>query len=446
MNILNIKSGHTRSQNIKKNVIASFIFKGISIGISLLLVPMTLNYLDKERYGLWLTLSSVISWFSLFDIGLGNGFRNKFAEALAVKNVSLARIYVSTTFALLSIIIGIVLIIFFLVNPFLDWRAILNTTIENHGELSLLAIIVFTFFCLQFVFKLVTSVLLADQKPALVDLINMLGSLLSLFIIYILIHVSEGSLLLLGLTLSVCPVLVLILSYFVMFTGKYRIYKPGLQYIDFKQSKGLMGLGFLFFIPQMAGLVVFSTSNVLIAQIFTPSDVTVYNIAFKYFSLITLFFQIILVPFWSAFTEAFVKQDIIWIKNAMHKLILFWGISCLAAIVMVMASDFFYKLWVGNQIKIPIQVSVSLAIYVCIGNWNNIFTSFNIGVSKVFIQVWLSLFGGIIFIPLAILLSRNIGLIGIPIAMGLSILLGSFIVPIQYNKLVNRVADGIWNK
>jgi hypothetical protein len=159
-----------------------------------------------------------------------------------------------------------------------------------------------------------------------------------------------------------------------------------------------------------------------------------------------LFFQIILVPFWSAFTEAFVKQDIIWIKNAMHKLILFWGISCLVAIVMVMASDFFYKLWVGNQVKIPIQVSVSLAIYVCIGNWNNIFTSFNVGVSKVFIQVWLSLFGGIIFIPIAVLLSKNVGLIGIPIAMGLSILLGSFIAPIQYYRLITGKANGIWYK
>jgi len=72
--------------------------KGISIGISLLLVPLTLNYLDKEGYGLWLTLSSIVSWFSLFDIGLGNGFRNKFAEATAVKNDDLAKTYVSTTF------------------------------------------------------------------------------------------------------------------------------------------------------------------------------------------------------------------------------------------------------------------------------------------------------------------------------------------------------------
>jgi O-antigen/teichoic acid export membrane protein len=446
MYLLTIKSGHARSQNIKKNVIVSFLLKGISIGVSLLLVPMVLNCLDKDRYGLWLTLSSIIGWFSLFDIGLGNGFRNRFAEALAVKNVLLARIYVSTTFALLSIIIGIVLIIFFVINPILDWGGILNTTIETGKELSLLVSIVFTFFCLQFVFKLTTSILLADQKPALVDFIGVLGSLLSLAIIYILIHFSKGSLLLVGLTLSTCPVLVLIVSYVVMFTGKYRMYRPGLKYIDFKQSKSLMSLGFLFFIPQIASLVVFSTSNILIAQIFTPSEVTVYNIAFKYFAILTMFFQIILTPFWSAFTEAFVKQDTVWIKNAIHKLVIFWGISCFASVILIFASDFAYKLWVGDQIKIPIQLSISLAVYMCIANWNNIFVAFNAGVSKVFIQVCLSLFGGIIFIPLATFLLRNIGLIGIPMAMGLSILSGSIIAPVQYRKLIKGKARGIWNK
>ncbi|MDR3253903.1 MAG: MATE family efflux transporter [Endomicrobium sp.] len=443
---MEFKSKHSRTLNIQKNVLISFGLKGISMGISLLLVPLTLNYLDKERYGLWLTLSSIISWFSLFDIGLGNGFRNKFAEAIAVKNEKLAKTYVSTTFLLLSIIIGVVLAAFLIINPFLDWRGILNTSIESRHTLSLLAIIIFTFFALQFIFKLTTSVFLADQKSALVDLIGVLGSLLSLIIIFFLMQIGERSLLFLGCALSASPVFVLVIAYFIAFTGKYAKYRPSLKCIDLKQSKDLMGLGFLFFIPQICSLIVFSTSNLIITQLFTPSDVTVYNIAYKYFSLVIVFFQIIVNPFWSAFTEAFVKQDYHWIKNVMRRLVLLWLVFCLGSLFLVVISGFAYHIWVGDTIYIPLQLSIGLAIYMCVSNWNSIFVSFTAGVSKIFIQVWLSLTAGAVFVPLAIIISKRAGLIGVPLAMALSIFPGSIISPVQYNKLVNGKALGFWNK
>jgi len=115
-----LSTGHERSLKAKKNILASFGLKGISIVISFLLVPLTLNYIDVTRYGIWLTLSSIISWFGFFDIGLGSGLRNKFAEAIAKDQKELARTYVSTTYAVLLIIVGIVFLLFLIINPFLN--------------------------------------------------------------------------------------------------------------------------------------------------------------------------------------------------------------------------------------------------------------------------------------------------------------------------------------
>lgn len=84
--------GHERSIKVKKNILLSFFLKGISVVVSFLMVPITLNYLNVERYGIWLTLSSIIGWFYILDIGLGNGLRNKFTETLAKGNRELARI------------------------------------------------------------------------------------------------------------------------------------------------------------------------------------------------------------------------------------------------------------------------------------------------------------------------------------------------------------------
>ncbi|MDR2409559.1 MAG: hypothetical protein LBE13_15820 [Bacteroidales bacterium] len=175
-------------------------------------------------------------------------------------------------------------------------------------------------------------------------------------------------------------------------------------------------------------------------------EVIIYNIAFKYFSLAVAFFQILINPFWSAFTESFIKNDITWIKSMMKKLIVIWGISCIIITGMVLFSNLAFKIWIGNEINIPISLSAGLAIYMCISNWNSIFVSFNSGVSKIRLQVFLSLIAGIIFIPWAVFLSKRIGLMGIPIAMCLSIIHGSFISPVQYKKLINGKAWGIWNE
>jgi len=98
-----INKGHQRSVKAKKNILASFIIRGCNIAISLVLVPLTIHYVNPTQYGIWLTLSSIIGWFGFFDIGFGNGLRNKFAEAIAKGEHELARIYLSTTYAILSI-------------------------------------------------------------------------------------------------------------------------------------------------------------------------------------------------------------------------------------------------------------------------------------------------------------------------------------------------------
>ncbi|MDQ3534529.1 MAG: hypothetical protein M3421_02770, partial [Bacteroidota bacterium] len=54
--------GHERSVKLKKNILLSFLFKIFSAISSFFLVPITLNYLEPVKYGIWLTLSSLIAW------------------------------------------------------------------------------------------------------------------------------------------------------------------------------------------------------------------------------------------------------------------------------------------------------------------------------------------------------------------------------------------------
>src|ERR1035441_3601330 len=317
-------TGHERSVKAKKNIIGLVISKGLSIFISLLLVRLTINYVNPTNYGIWITLSSIIAWMSFFDIGFGNGLRNKFAEARATGNEIKARIYISTTYAILSIIFSVVWIIFFFVHFFVDWSYVLNAPREMAGELSVLAIIVFSYFCLQIVLKTINTILIADQKPARASFLDMIAQILTLIIIYTLTRTTKGSLLNLGLTLGFAPILIMIISSFWFFHLSYKKYAPSIKYVRFSYAKDIMQLGYRFFIISIAAIVLYQTSNIIIAHLFGPELVTPYNIAYKYFGIITMMFGIIIAPFWSAFTEAWAKKDINWIKMIVKKLQYMW--------------------------------------------------------------------------------------------------------------------------
>src|SRR4051794_29048692 len=170
-----IDKGHSRSINIIKNIFASFFIKGCSIAISLVLVPLTIHYVNATQYGVWLTLSSIIGWFSFFDIGLTQGLRNKFAEAKANGNDQLAQTYVSTTYAILAIIFSLTWLLFLITNHFLNWASILKLPASSQSEISILAVIVFTYFCLQFILRILNAVISANQQPAKSAFIDVLG-------------------------------------------------------------------------------------------------------------------------------------------------------------------------------------------------------------------------------------------------------------------------------
>ncbi len=441
-----LTKGHERSIKAKKNILYSFFIKGISIALSLVLVPLTIHYINPTRYGIWLTLTSIIYWFSFFDIGFGNGLRNKFAEAVAKGEQKLARTYVSTTYAILSIIIGFVLLVFFVVNSFIDWTKILNTPADMAKELSVLAMIVFVFFCIQFVLQLVVTVMTANQEPAKASFFNVLGQIFSLIVIFILTKTTEGDLILLGLALGFAPVLVLVASSLWYYTHDYRDYAPSIKYIKFHYARDLMTLGIKFFIIQIASVIIYQTSNIIIAQLFGPAQVTPYNIAYKYFSVIPMGFGIIMVPFWSAFTEAWIKQDTKWIKNTVKNLVLIWSVISFGAIIMLIFSNFIYRVWVGKEVVVPFSISIVMALFVVINAWCGIFSHFLNGVGKIKLQLYSGMIGAILNIPMAIFLGKNLGIYGVVLSTTILGFVSAIWSPIQYWKLVNRKATGIWNK
>ncbi len=446
-NLLN--RGHDRSRKAKKNIVASIFIKGISIAVSLLLVPLTINYVNVSQYGIWLTLSSIVGWFSFFDIGFTKGLRNKFAEAKATGNDNLAQIYVSTTYAVLIIIFGLIWLIFLICNQFLNWSQILNVSGSMNSEISVLAVIVFTYFCLQFILKIITTIITADQQPAKATLIDVLGQIFSLIIVVILVKTTEGSLVKLGFALCSAPIIILLGANIFFFNGVYRNYRPTLSQVKFSYAKGLFNLGIIFFIIQIAGIVQYQSANVIIAQNFSTSDVTSYNIVYKYFGMLNMAFVIFLAPFWSASTEAYLQNDIKWIKNAIKKYINLNLLLVCVGILMLVFSRQIYDLWIGKG-KVNISFSLSLwgFIFFNMQMYEGKYVYFLNGISALRIQFWSCVLSPFLYIVAALILIRHyhMGVYALFVASIIANFNGIILAPVQYYQIIYRNKKGIWLK
>ena len=438
----------SRTEKAKKNIVILFILHVFNFVSLMAIVPVTLNYLGKTEYGIWLTLASILSWLINLDFGIGNGLRNKLAEALAINDIRLARNYVSTAYAVFSVGILAAFLIYFTVHGFLNWANLLQAPIEYTALLNTLVLYVIILFLVQFLLKLITSIINADQRPALNGGLSLITNSLTLLVVYLLSLYVKSSLTIFALFSSGIPVLVFLIASLFLFGGHFRNISPSFKYINLKYSSSLVKLGMQFFVIQISSLIVFTTGNIIITQLYGPQSVVTYNVAFKYFYMVPLVFNVALAPFWSAFTEAYVKQEFDWIKNSVRKLFISGLILSVIAIVMVITSDFVYKIWVGPQVQVPFMLSVASGVFVIIANWNNIFGYFINGVGKVRLQLYYSIIIAFLNIPLSIFLAKNIGLgvTGVMVSTNICLIFASVWAPIQYRKLISGTAEGIWNK
>ena len=440
-------SGSERTILIKKNILASSLLKVISIVISLIIVPATIDYVNAERYGIWLTLSSIIAWLSYFDFGFAHGFRNRFAEAVAKDDHCLARKYVSTTYVVLAILFLAIMIITSIINRHIEWSNILNVSLCLNGELRAVFQILIIFFCINIVAQVFCTMLMANQRPASSAAITTVGSLISLISIIILTYTTTGSLEYLAIAFSGIPCLfTIIISIIVFSSGKYKKYAPSFKHIDFSLTKDIIGMGGQFFLIMMCMLLIFQFTNIIISRELGPESVTLYNVTYKIFSIVEMVAMIILTPIWSAYTDAYTRKDFDWMKRSALKLEKIGLISFPALVLLTITSPFLFKIWLGDEVNTSIYVSIAIAFFTFCKIMGAIYMHQLNGTGKVRIQLITYAIIAIFAIPAMIYSCRQWGLVGVVIIPSLAFFMQFVICRIQLNKIINQTAIGLWNK
>lgn len=438
----------SRSKKMYKNTVAMIGIRGVSMILTLISAPIMLHHVDRADYGVLLTLTSIVGWVGYMDVGLGNGLRNKLPEFLAKGDFHSAKKIVSSCYVTLAIYVALIIVIFLMVSPFVDWLGVLNSPTSDAGEIRGLTNVVFIAFCIQFLFGLINSILFAYQMPAFQSLFTFVGQFIALIALVIQVYVFDvTSVLQIGAVNSMIPPLVLFLGSIGLFRTKLEEIAPSFKLFEFKSVGSILSLGLKFFVLQMITIVLFQANSIIIARVVSPEAVVEYNLAFKYVSLLTMIFTIVITPVWSATTDAYVRKDFAWINKTISLSRKVCIASIFIGVLMVLASKFVYGIWLGKgTIDINYSTTSLILLYISFEMLYKVYGTIINGTGKVFAQIILTGVIAIIYIPLAILLGKLFGLSGVLIANAIVFALNYLWSKVQCNKLISQTATGIWNK
>lgn len=386
---------------IYKNIIVSFFVKGWSAIVVLLMVPLTLKMLGAYSNGVWLTISGILIWIDFMDIGLGNGLRNTLAKYVAIGDNEKARMAVSSTFFILTIIIIPLLLLCCALIHLLDIYNLLGISRNLVPNLSSILTIAVVMTSITFILKAIGNLYMGLQLPAISNLIMCLGQTLSLVITLTAYYIGCRSLTYVVFINTLSPLIIWTAFYPYTFFYRYPQFRPSFRYINKQISYILCSQGIKFFVLQIFSVVLFASVNIIISKLFSPSEVTPYQIVYRYFSLILVIFNIISIPFWNATTDAYYRDDMIWIKNSSRKLDAVVVTSFFVLLVMVLLSGFIYSIWIGYEVTIPIELSIAMAAYIFVLIVSLRYSYILNGVNALRIQLIFTIFATVVFVPLS---------------------------------------------
>lgn len=427
-----------RKNIIFKNVSLGVFYKILNMAIVFTTIPLLLNYLEKEQYGIWVTIFSLVNIVFFVDAGIGNGLKTKLSEALSLKNFKLAKSYISTAYIAIFLISVLVLCIgiggIFLINL----QELFNTTISE-SELKTVLLVTLFLVITSFVLNLYKSFFYANQQASKVELAMLIYQIVVLFSTMLLLHFFPRKLLFVAIFYGASNILVGLI-FTILFFKKNKKIQPSIASFNRDKVKDLMGLSLAFFGIQLCMIVIFTTDNLIISKLLGPSEVTNYDVVYKLFQVVITISVIAQDPFWALYTDAFQKKDFKWIKKTIIRLN-----KLFIALIFLITGLFFIskpliKIWIQRDLLIPTTLILFMSIFVLIRVYGIIYMTFLNSIGKVKLQLWLYIFGAIINIPLSIYFVKtfDLGSSGVILGTVFSILSLSLILPLQTFQILKK--------
>ncbi len=435
---------HQRYRRAAYSAIATVAGRGVSMAAGLITVPLTIAYLGPERYGIWMTISSRVSFITFADFGIGNGLVNALSRAHGKNDHKKAREYVSSAFYSLSAIALLFGALFAGVYPVIPWERVLNIKSAAAGAESGLAVAIFVACTLLGIVVGIVQKIYVGYQEGYINQVWMIGgNLAGLLLLVLCIYLRLG-LPYLVLVFAGAPLLAMLLNGFVLFGWSKKDLLPVPHEMNRTAMQELMKRGLYFFIIQACYVIGFTTDNMVIAQTVGPEAVAEYAVPYKLYSILPTVLTMIIAPLWPAYGEAVARGDYQWIRNTLNKTMkMTFGLMIPCIVVLTLLGSDIVSLWVRGAVRPSFLIMTGIAVQTMAVSVATPLAIFLNGADALKLQVGLGITQAVLAFCFKIVLARLFGTAGVPWATGLTHII-FWIIPITF--LIPRFLRGIERK
>lgn len=353
-----------RSRGVVRGTASAMVARGIGSLTGIVTVPLTVRYLGTERYGAWITISSVLVFLGFSDFGLASSLTNALGKAFGEDDRERARRYVTTALFALSVVAVLLVIAgITFARPIakLIFPSVSPPLLD--GEIIPALIISLSIFALNFPLMVTNRVLAAYQENATANLWIMASSVANLIGILVVIQ-FRGGLPLLVLGSAGAGLLINAISSIWLFRWHKPWLAPSRTAADLRFASELLSTSWKFFIANTAWLVNSQTDNLIIAHYLGAAAVTPYSVTFRLFAYATLIQSLASVSLWPAYTEAAARKDFAWIRGVFKKN-LKWNLLIAIGLVIVLTifGRTIIQFWAGPAAVPPFAVVIWMGVW-----------------------------------------------------------------------------------
>jgi O-antigen/teichoic acid export membrane protein len=214
--------------------------------------------------------------------------------------------------------------------------------------------------------------------------------------------------------------------------------KPSIKFVDYKYARDLIDLSLKFFVVSLTATIIYGSTPFLISQLFGPSKVAAFNVAYSIFNFPIMLIGIVCAPILPLVTQAYANGDFAWLKSTLRILVYLSLLFSIGTLILIFTSNWIYRIWIGDKIIIPFDLTVAIGVHSIISILNTPFSNFINGMGKVSILTKLALFFVVIFIGFSYILAMVLNnIISVPIALIITSLVGLIVVVYTVLKNLN---------
>ncbi len=340
------------------NSLANFLVRGTSIVSQLVVVPIAIGAIGKSGYGLWMAITSFAAIATTLDLGILNAVFNIAAgnsKKISSEIVAYAAIKNITLIAGALFLLILVIVWGFNINDFL------NTGI-NRLDASLMVIVICGVALFTLPFSVFNQVCLAKLEGPKIAPILIFGNLAIIPIAYTASRITSASWIF---------VLIILLPGFIAQTSVAIISISSGRYpvtIIFRKlmpaTKRIKIQGKQFFLIQIATLGSLHVNNLIIAALLSLSEVAVYSLANRYFSIISILLSVYLGTAWPSYARMAKSADRHKLSHAFRRNLIKSTFFALAiAALLYLFKDPFFKYWTRSTITPSNGLIFAFCIY-----------------------------------------------------------------------------------